>query len=199
MKPLIIATLGFILLTAFGYSDGLTKTVTLRCILTSGKTKYRIGELPALKVEIINNSSEDIYLIGSLDGSDVKWRMPYCYFTLQKPAPDTVRVGPRCGTLNPLRKEDFVLIKAGEKFNPYQNLDRYGFFSDYTVTNTETFKNAGVYKIQFHYSTNSADIAKFLGPLFKADKTDSLNLSSLFNRVPKVDLVSNEMEIAFEN
>ena len=199
MKPLIIGSLVFIFLTAFGFQNSLTKTATLTCTLKSDKTKYKIGELPDLRVEIVNNTGEDIYLIGSLDGSDVKWRMPYCYFTIQKPKPDTIQVA-RCRNMNPLRNEDFVLVKTGQKFNPYKNVDPYGFFTDYTITNNETFKNPGVYKIQFHYSTNSHDLAKFLGDrLPKADSTDSLKLSSLFNKVLKVDIVSNEIEIRFEN
>lgn len=199
MKLLIVLSLDFLFLTAFNHERSLTKAATLPCTLTSDKTIYKVGELPDLKVEIVNNTGRDIYLIGSLDGSDVKWRMPYCYFTIQKPKPDTIRLA-RCGVVNPLRTEDFVRVKAGQKFNPYQSAGRYGSFPDYTITNGETFKNPGVYKIQFHFSANSNDIVKFsFDRHFIKSHADSVRLFSSFNKVPKTDIESNEIEIRFED
>jgi len=199
MKYLIIASFSFLLLTAFDYRRSGTKPVDLTCTLRSDKIRYKVGELPELTVEITNNTRKNIYLIGSLDGSDVKWRMPHCYFTIEKPKPDTIRVG-RCGNMNSLAIEDFVFVKAGQKFNPYQSFGNYGFFTDDKITNSETFKNPGVYKIKFYYSTNSQRIDDFMGDRpFRNDKTDSINLNSLFNKVPKVDLVSNEIQITFDD
>jgi len=199
MKSVLIASLSFIFLIAFNHQSSLTKNALLTCILQSDKTKYKVGELPDFKVEIANNTGKDIYLIGSLDGSDMKWRMPYCYFTIQKPKPDTLQLG-RCGNLNTLRPPDFRLVKASTKFNPYESLDEYGFFTDFTTTNSETFKNPGVYKIQFHYCTHSQDIKDFIGdrPIHQ-DKAKTQNLISLLKQVPKVDIVSNEIEITVDD
>jgi len=200
MKSLLITSFAFLFLTAFKYEPGLKKTPMLTCTLKSGKTQYRIGELPDLAVEITNNTGKDIYLIGSLDASDMKWRMPYCYFTIEKPKPDTMRLFGRCGNMNTLRTEDFVLVKAGQKFSPYQSVDNYGFFTDHTIANRETFKNPGVYKIRFHYSTNSKEINDFMGDRpFRSNRADSIKLNSLFNKVPKVELESNEIQITFDN
>lgn len=189
MKPLIFIALFF---TAFTTKKSLTNSNELSCVLTSDKAVYKVGELPKLTVEISNNSKDDIYLIGALDGSDIKWRFPYCYYTIDKPKPDTPRLQ-RCGNMNTLRIADFKLIKAGQRFNPYESIDDYGFFSDYTTANKETFKNPGTYKVKFHYSTNSLDINKFMGDKSFRYSSDSIRIDSLLKTVPKVDLTSNEI------
>ena len=188
--------MAFLFLTAFGYESSLTKAASLTCTLKSDKAKYKVGELPDFSVEIANHTGKDIYLIGSLDGSDVKWRMPYCYFTIQKPQPDTVDMIGRCGNMNTLKPQDFVFVKDGAKFNPFMRLNEYGFFTDYTTTNSLTFQTPGVYRIQFHYSTNSQKLNDFMGdrPL-QQDKAKNQKLVSLLRQVPKVEIVSNELEI----
>lgn len=195
MKSFVFAAF-IILTTAFGYKTISEKDAELDCTLTSDKTFYKIGEVPVLKVEITNNTNKQICLIGSLDGSDLKWRMPYCYYTIEKPKPDTVKFS-RCGNVNPLRVEDFKIVKPGDRFNPYQTIDMYGFFGDYLITNKESFKNAGVYKIQFHYSTNAQNILEFMGR-FNSVLKDSVKIKTLLKEVPKVNLVSNEIELKFE-
>jgi hypothetical protein len=195
MKPLIFIAF---LLTAFTTEKSLTSSAELSCVLTSDKKVYKVGELPKFTVDISNNSNSDIYLIGSLDGSDVKWRFPYCYYTIDRPKPDTTRLQ-RCGNMNTLRVADFKLVKAGQKFNPYESIDGYGFFTDYTTTNQETFKNPGVYKIKFHYSTNSQNISDFTGDRpFRSDRSDSMTINSFFKKLPKVEIISNEIEIRVE-
>ena len=81
-------------------------------MLTSDKEVYKVGELPKLTVKIYNDSKEDIYLIGSLDGSDVKWRFPYCYYSIDRPKSVQTKLQ-RCGNMNTLRLHDFKLIHAG--------------------------------------------------------------------------------------
>ena len=199
MKNTILIILGLITLTAFCYKKEISKTQTLKtqtlkCVLSSDKTIYKIGDLPKLKVKILNETCEDIYLIGSLDGSDLKWRMPYCYFEIIKPKPDTIRYS-RCGNMDPLRVEDFRKIRTGEKFDPY---DDTWFFPDHTIRQTETFKNSGSYKIQFHYATNSDSLMKFMGNFgYWSKDSDSSAIKSLFSKLLKTDIVSNEIEIRF--
>jgi hypothetical protein len=116
MKLLLIIT---IFLASFITDKRSTNPVDLSCTISSDKTIYKVGELPKFTVEIINSSKNDIYLIGSLDGSDVRWRFPYCYYTIERPSPDTARLE-RCRNMNTLRIIDFKLVKAGQKFNPYE-------------------------------------------------------------------------------
>jgi len=190
MKSCIILIISFIILTAFSYETTFNRSKTkLKCILTSNKTIRKIGESAHLVVQIINYSKNNIYLIGDLDGSEYKLRMPYCFFTIKKPKPDTIRSF-ICGVANPLEIKDFKLVEKGEIFYPYEKGDIY-------LDNKE-FKNPGVYKIRFHYSTNSESINEFLGSMAWENFKDSTQLKTLFEHVPKVDIVSNEIEIKFE-
>lgn len=194
MKALILLSF---FLTTFTVEERISNSITLDCVLTSDKKVYKVGELPKFSIGISNDTNKDIYLIGSLDGSDVKWRYPYCYFSIEKPTPipDTLMVG-RCLTLNPLRVADFKLVEVGQKFNPYENIDGQGFFRDYAATNKETFKQKGVYKIKFHYSTRSQNLSDFR--TYKTTKTDSLQIEDYFKKVPKVEIESNKIEIIIE-
>jgi len=198
--PFIMRCLLFIalLLAAFTTENNVTGSAGLSCVLTSDKHVYKVGELPKFAVEISNSSKDDIYLIGSLDGSDVEWRFPHCYYSIERPKPDTTRLA-RCRTLNPLRVADFKLVKAGGKFNPYESIDAYSFFGDYTTLNKETFKNPGIYKLKFHYSTNSPNISDFLEEKsLHRDRSDSIKINAFFKKVPKVEITSNEIEIRVE-
>jgi hypothetical protein len=190
---LIIATLA-IIMSVFCFHPKPTPHSSLICKLFVDKTTYKIGEVPKIKVEIENTGNKDIYLIGSLDGSEIKRRMPYCYFDIEKPRPDTIQYG-FCGTTNPLRASDFVLVKAHSSFNPYQPVDNYGFFTSYLIGDTATFRNPGVYKIQFHYSTMSGNINKYKG---MGSSADSVLQKQLFEKVPRVELVSNMIEVVME-
>lgn len=188
-----------LLFTAFALATSFRPTShtspKLKCILTTGRTEYKVGEVPQLHVKIINEGHEDVYIIGSLDGSDVKWRMPYCYFSIQKPIVDSVGRTGRCGNTNTLTASDFVRVKPGESFNPYQLFDNlHGFFSDHETMRPENFRNPGVYKIRFYYNSNSNDIDSFDGRFNQLGK-DSMAVRELFPKAAKVDLASNEIEI----
>ena len=75
-----------------------------------------------------------------------------------------------------------------------------GNVADYTATNAETFKTPGVYKIKFHYSTSSSHIDDFRGDRgMSPSNQDFVQLMEFFKQVPKVDLVSNEIVIVYED
>lgn len=158
------------------------------CMIKSKKRKYNIGEVPEITVEIKNKSSNKIYLIGSLDGSDIKMRYPYCYFTIEKPTEDKLQFA-RCGNTNSLECNDFVKIERGDSFNPF----REGFFSAYEIKNKLSFKMKGKYRIRFLYSTESSKIEDYLG-----DGKPSEQLYYQFNRIEHLKLESNIIEIEFE-
>ncbi|MES2331694.1 MAG: hypothetical protein V4539_18955 [Bacteroidota bacterium] len=195
MRNIILSILGLLLFSGFDDMHEKRDAADFTCTLSSDKMIYKLGEVPKLDVRVINETLQPAYLVGSLDGSDLKWRMPYCYFTIDKPKPDTV-VFLRCGNSNPIREIEIKLIKPKEKFNPYEPIDNYGFFGDHASMQKETFRNPGVYKIQFHYSTNTQDTRNFIGNfgIWTAD-ADSVKLKELLRRVPRIDLVSNPIEI----
>ena len=154
---------------------------------TPPKQTYSLGEVLELQINIINNTGKDVYFIKGLDGSEVKWRMPFCYFNIEKPVVDSPMdyIG-RCGMMNSLKIEDFVKIESNTIFNPYGDyLPKY------------VFNNIGTYKITFHYSTKSNNITDYFGRGFEKDRTkrELKELEKLFNQVPKLELQSNTIEI----
>jgi len=176
-----------------GQYDSIEKrdsTKDFECLITTRKQVYKIGETPKITVSIKNNTGKDVYLIGSLDGSEVRWRIPYCYFKINKPTIDTLPVLRRCGIVNPLRKEDFVLVKAGETFDPYQSVDDYGFFSSNEINRKENFRKPGKYSITFCYSTMPTG-----GYGFAANVNKTPELKTLLSNLPKIELTSNTLEI----
>ena len=112
------------------------------CTLKADKEVYKVGEIPQLEVTITNNSKSDVYLIGALDGSDVKLRYPYCYYTIQKP--DNV-------SMSYAESRDIATLKPEElkretrkTFNPVWDGDDFNFIPDNAATDDRTFKNSGV-------------------------------------------------------
>lgn len=64
-----------------------------------GEPTCELGKAPELAVTLTNQTDADIYLVGSLDASDYKWRYPHCYFEVTGPV--TRQIG-RCGNMNTL-------------------------------------------------------------------------------------------------
>ena len=77
-------------------------------------------------------------------------------------------------------------------------MDDHSFFSDYeTQVRTETYRNAGAYKIRFYYNSNSEDINRFGGRFSGFPGKDSAQVYQLFEKAAKVELMSNEITITF--
>ena len=183
-------TTSVIFLVIFLLLTNLVKAQDFQCILTSDQTTYRWGEMPEVEVKIYNNTKEAVYFIGSLDGSDLKWRHPHCYFEIEKPTNDKPQAYGRCGNMNPLRAEDFVKVEPGKSFDPYTSVDHYGFFSAYNISDERQFRVPGRYKITFYYSTFSTKLEDYAG--YGSEVPD---LQTLLNQVPKVKLQSNTLVI----
>jgi hypothetical protein len=179
-----------------------------KCVLKSGKTAYRIGERPDLKVEIWNNTTDTVFLVGSLDGSDRKWRLPYCYFNIEwekiLPVEITSR---RCGNVNNLRLKDFIEVAPKHYFDPYMEVDEAGFFPN-NMLDRFNFLKPGLYTAEFYYDTrrlslDSAFVERCYGDL-KMDKmfhntdakADSMKLLKL-KSVPQLLLKSNKISFYY--
>lgn len=165
----------------------------ITCDISAEKTTIKAGEVPKIEVMLTNNTDEDVYLIGSLDGSSEEWRFPHCTFSIEKPEKDVVPGTGRCGMMNVLREEDFVLVGPGESFDPFGEVDDHGFFPSWQIQDPEMFRNKGIYKIQFHYSTKPDSIAKYLGS--ESENDVNRGIKKLFEKVPHVDVSSNILEI----
>jgi hypothetical protein len=161
-----------------------------------------LGQVPAISVEIANWTESEIYLIGSLDGSDTKWRYPFCYFEVLGPdgKPVQLRLFRDCGNMNAIREKDFVKVRPGGKFNPYQKIDDLGFFGTSLIT-PATFQAEGEYRIRFVYSTDRADPKFWVGDvhgnvseMLNAGTTNE-NVVKLLAKVPKTTVSSNEITV----
>lgn len=193
MKAIFSIIFCILFLTGFTVSE--EKKIRVTCKLFAHRTEYRLGQVPELRVEIQNRSNKEIYLPGCLDGSAVKARFPYCYFSIIKPVPDTVwQVG--CGFVNPLFQRNFMQLRPGEILDPHDERSKHEFFADRIIRDPMTFKNPGVYKIRFHYSTNAENDSTFIYQGTSWRNNDSaVLLLPLLSKMPKVDLVSNEITI----
>ena len=172
----------------------------LACTIRSEPT-CGLGKVPNISVEIANWTGADIYLVGSLDGSDLKWRYPFCYFEVIGPTGKSVheRVA-RCGNMNALREKDFVKVPRGGKFNPYQRVDDAGFFGSSQLT-AATFQAEGEYRVRFIYSTEAREPKYWLGDA-QGNTAEMLrtggsheNVLKLLALVPRTTVYSNEITI----
>jgi len=167
----------------------------LSCTISSDKATCQLGEVPKITVRITNNTQQDVFLVGSLDGSDCKWRYPHCYFTIEQPDGKLTPVAyGRCGMMNGLRAENFVKVAPKGSFDPYMRID-FGFFPSSQIRK-KTFSRPGLYKLRFVYSTECDDIKKWLGSAAGHwEKNKDPELAGLFERVPKLTLEGNEITI----
>lgn len=174
-----------------------------RCIISADKEIYQPGEIPRIIVEIKNNSTEPLLLAKALDGSDIKWRFPYAFFTIIKIADTsyTTHFPGRCGNLNDIRPDDFVEVKPHSTFYPYQvhyptrpdNI--YAF--DYRFTDPVNFSRPGKYLVRFYYSTREDDFKKWRGRFYgrEPDPIVYQEMLGLFAKVSKLEIESNKLII----
>ena len=189
MKRSLLIILILIQISCTTKKEDLSKE--FECLINTSKTVYKVGEIPDLQVSIINKIGKEVYLIENLDGSEIKWRMPYCYYRIKKPKRDSIGPAARCGNMNSIRKEDFKLIKSGEKFNPYGQISEYN--KAFELTRQGNFRNTGKYQITFFYSTKSNDLTDFVGDgIYGKEK---IEIAKLFKLLPSIELTSNTLEI----
>jgi hypothetical protein len=177
------------------WKRGLTHSPPLSCTIISDKQVYKTGEVPKLTVTIKNQVDKPIYLVGSLDGSDVRWRYPHCYYEITGPNGKPVVTGiGRCGNMNSLRVADFAKLDPNQSFNPYQPKR---FFSCYQISKG-SFAVAGNYTVYFIYSTKERKIENWLGDgRWAWKKKRDGELQKLFRQIPKVVLRSNKLTLKF--
>lgn len=165
----------------------------LRCVIRSAPT-CRLGKVPSIKVAITNQTRSDITLVGSLDGSGCNGRYPHCYFEIIGPNGENAVMGlGRCGNMNTLCAQDFVVVPGGKAWDPYKPVNNHSFFSSGDL-NSLTFGTPGEYRIRFVYSTKNGDIAKWAGD-GRTQVAASKELNALFKKVPKLELKSNEIKV----
>lgn len=145
------------------------------CSVTLDRPSYAIDERPAVSVRLCNASRRRLSLVGSVDGSERKDRVPWAWFTIEGSGPATAWVEPGDGVLNPVRAEDVVSLAPGECFDPYAGPGRSPWPSQ--LLRSLRLPCAGDYIITFHYSTSAA-----------SPRSPSVEAAKLLHDVPAVDV-----------
>lgn len=173
------------------------KAVAKREVLTCtlrGEPTCELGKSYPLTLALTNRSDADIQLVGSLDGSGSLRRYPHCYYEEIGPARAIRTTGfSGCGNMNPLREKDFVKVPSGGSFDPHQRIDGYGFFG-LSEFSPHTLSAVGEYRIRFVYDTTNTDILEWAGD-GRWSATMDPKLVALFEHVPKLKVVSNELKV----
>jgi hypothetical protein len=178
------------------------------CIITSNKIMYQRGETPAITVEIKNNTDSTAYFVKVLHGSDDKRRFPYAYFTITKVGDASYKTKTylHCGHLNAIKVADFVKVKSGDSFNPFEITGANGekeimYAWDNKLRDTANFSAPGKYIITFFYSGMENNFAKWSARYRDTmSYKDFLQMRALFFvHVPQINIVSNELLIEVTN
>ncbi|QDU19188.1 hypothetical protein [Urbifossiella limnaea] len=167
------------------------------CTITAPPTVEQ-GQVPRITVALTNQTAADMYLVGSLDASDCKWRLPYCTFDITGPdGKSPVKGVSRCGNMNVLREKDFVKVAPGKSFDPYQRVDDGGFFSSHQLQ-AEHFAAPGEYRVRFHYATTAEKEPRgnWFGDGFrKGQEAEEARVKALLAQVPRVTVASNTITV----
>jgi hypothetical protein len=167
-------------------------TEPFACILVSGRDTYELGDYPQFAVRILNRSSREVYLVGSLDGSTSGRRFPTCRFEVTDAAGKPVNwPGPFCGNMGLLRAEDFALVPGREAFNPFGK----GFFPSYPFPVSR--QEPGTFAVRFFYSTSSRRVSDYFGAYSGREFPVKPEIQQRFDQIPHVELRSKELKITF--
>ncbi len=163
------------------------------CVIASDRATYTVDEVPNITFRITNKSAKSVVLVGSLDGSTDGRRSPNCLFEILDAAGKLVTLPVfGCGNMNILKATDFVTVAAGDTFNPFGK----GFFPPvqfYRFPVTQP----GDYTFRFSYSTSDRVEDYFGDERMSGQKIAAPEIQRLFERVPKLDLKSNELKLKF--
>ena len=165
------------------------------CAISADRDTYRVGQTPKITVRITNKSAKEIVLVGALDGSALGWRAPQCNLEILDLKGKPVAPLPKgCLNLKGLGTSDFVPVPPGEAFNPFGE----GFFPPAQI---QPFffpiRKPGTYIVRFRYTTSPRIEDYFGAERLRAAHTATPEIQRLFERVPKVDLKSNELILKF--
>jgi hypothetical protein len=163
------------------------------CMIASDRTSYSVGEIPNITFRITNKTTKEVVLVGSLDGSTTDRRFPKCRFEILDASGKVVTLPlSLCGNMNVLRTNDFVIVPAGGTFNPFGT----DFFPPYQLYQFPVTV-PGDYTLRFSYTTSDR-LQDYFGDERMMGRTNSTpEIQSLFKRVPKLELKSNELKLTF--
>lgn len=160
---------------------------SLAVILSIAENQYGIGEAIPVMIEIHNLSSQPIWFVGILDGSEEGVRYPKYAPQIIGPQPLAPAEPLECGLVSPLRMKDFSLLPPGEGFDPTVGQNGATYFPLRKFTEFRP-SGAGRYEFSLTVSTLSQQEEEWLGwPEYDEKEAVLQRLTD----VPRVQLQSN--------
>ncbi len=148
-------------------------------------------EPPPWSVRVTNISTEPIWIVGVLPGSE-GLRYPLYLVEIEGPSgPVELRFPEGLDMVRGLRPEDFVRLAPGESFDPQQGP---GFVP---IQSLAWFKprEPGRYRVRLRLDTTAEDPRLWMGHTYVRDRR---RVEQLLRLVPRVDIRSDPVEFEFE-
>lgn len=161
-------------------------------VVTADRATYEVGEVPNITFRITNKTAKEVVLVGYLDGSRDGRRFPKFLFEILDAAGKPITIDRTiCKFMNDLNATDFVVVPAGDAFEPLgKGFSRLSGFHPFQIT------TPGDYTLRFSYSTSDR-VQDYFGLVQRRQPDASPEIQRLFERVPKLDLKSNELKLKF--
>lgn len=161
----------------------------LSCEIRPSKDRFSVGDHPEFTVVLRNNSDETCFLVGAIDDSETRARYPIVYVTIEGPEDGISRPTLHgCGFQNPLAPRDFVELPPGGTIAPITP----PFWRPSDAFHAE-FAIPGTYEVTFHYSSDEADYALWIG-----ESSGGYALPGVIDKLKRVPRVEIECSITVE-
>jgi hypothetical protein len=176
--------------------ERLMANLPIRVELDASSDKVGRGAILPVRVRVTNTGSRDVWFVGNLDGSEAGYRYPHYTPRISGPEEASLGEGPFwCGTVVPLRIEDFVRLEPGQSFDPTQPSNGAGFqplhlFSRYTPS------TPGRYELSLTISTEGASEEDW--GVIPVDYPGKQAISEKLQQVPRGAAESNRLIIQVE-
>ena len=173
----------------------------LTCILEVERDEIAPGENPGCRVRIKNVSQMPVMVVGFLDGSDDRTRMPYCVYEIEGPPQPTNTPGlSTCGFeggSRPPETLDFVTLEPGEEFDPFRKPSSGKKHPAVLAADMPWpwLRTPGTYTVRFSYSTASNDLQHWFGNARNPGEDEVARVVKLLETVPLVTIQSNPVTL----
>jgi hypothetical protein len=156
-------------------------------ILTVPTEPQRVGSPIMINISVKNISSQPLWMIGVLDGSEIGFRYPHYKpsITGSVPIPPPENL-PWCGNVAPLRLQDFHYLLPGESFDPIVPQEGAEYLP-LVIFNSFRPSLPGNYEFRLEVSTESEQEEDWLGVLEYPGKE---NVLARLAKVPRLQIES---------
>jgi hypothetical protein len=140
----------------------------------------------SIGTRVKNISSNPVWIVGVLDGSEAGLRYPHYLPKIEGPSYEELK--PEWSDFtSPLRMKDFLLLQPGEDFDPTVSVNGAGYlplvaFRDFIPP------SVGRYHLSLSFLTESVSDEQWLGTIPDASQNESLRQ---VEKVPHCKVVSN--------